>query len=283
MKKEEEKIKFYSPICEESGVVMAFTKLHEQLGFPKIVSSSARGFDIDDIEYIDNLGKHRVTIEFEYLSSNFILHGHQKLMDDMHKYIVICWEDDCNLARTLADKYEKYLYNIIELKDFIEIVPDDKNIDIIDPNYYLINYNRKNAEYRPIAAWANSNTYRFNNNNNIKIKNASKALIKQGDYIVGGFDIIRFNNIKISDNDDLISLYKSLTDYPVSLFTMSINEIKNEYVNNNIGHIFYDNFYELDNINLRKTIKEILPDLNISNGAIQTLTEEQYNLLIGKR
>ena len=33
---------------------MAFSKLHEKLGFPKLVSSSSRGFDIEDIEYREN-------------------------------------------------------------------------------------------------------------------------------------------------------------------------------------------------------------------------------------
>ena len=45
----ENKIKIYSPIKEEVGVVMLFAKLHEKLGFPKLVSSSARGFDIENI------------------------------------------------------------------------------------------------------------------------------------------------------------------------------------------------------------------------------------------
>ena len=62
-------VELYGPIKEEAGVVMVFTKLHGQLGFPKLVPSSARGFDIDDIEY--KKGK-RVTVEFEYLSENFI-------------------------------------------------------------------------------------------------------------------------------------------------------------------------------------------------------------------
>ena len=46
-----EKIAMYGNIKEELGVVMAFAKLHEELGFPKLVPSKSRGFDIDDIEY----------------------------------------------------------------------------------------------------------------------------------------------------------------------------------------------------------------------------------------
>ena len=278
-----DKIKFYSPIKEEAGVVMVFTKLHEQLGFPKIVSSSSRGFDIDDIEYVDDIGKHRVTVEFEYLSSNYLSHGHQDLMQDDKKYIVICWEDDCNLAKVINDSYKKYLYKIIELKEYVDIVPDEKNIELNEIKYYLINYNPKYADYRPISSWVNSNMYRFKNNNNINIKPGSKVLIKQGDYVVGGFDIVRSINLNISNNKEIINLYKQLSDYPITLYTETEDEINENYVDRYIEHIFYNNFYEIGNKNIRKSISEILPDFKISHGSIQTLTEEQYNKLLGER
>lgn len=277
-----EKVKFYSPISEEAGVIMAFTKMHEQLGFPKIVESSARGFDIDDIEYKDDNGTHRVTVEFEYYSSSYIGHGHCDAMKDDRKYIVICWEDDCNLASTIVAKYNKYLYKVIELKNFVEIFPDEKTIESNEQEYFLINYNPEYADYRNFSDWKNSNMYSFNNNNNIKVKNASKALVKQGEYIIGGFDIVRFSNIKLSDNMEVIDLYKKLTDYPVSLFTIPTEEIIEQYVNRYVGHIFYNNFFELNNKEVRKTIKDILPDLNISYGAVQHLTKEQYNRLLGR-
>ena len=274
-----EKVKFYTPIKEEAGVIMAFVKLHEQLGFPKIVSSSARGFDISDIEYVDDKGIHRVVVEFEYLSSNYISHGHHNSMLDDKEYIVICWEDDCNLSKILYDNYKKSLYKIIELKNYVDILPDKENTSINDTKYYLINYNPSTADNRPISSWVHSNMYIFKNNNHIKVANGSKALIKQGKHIVGGFDIVRFENIELSKNS--IELYKKLTDYPIRLFVSSYEEIKSEYIGNCIGHIFYDNFFELSNTNLIREVKEILPDLGISRGAIQTLTEEQYEKLLG--
>lgn len=277
-----EKIKFYSPISEEMGVVQVFSIIHEKLGFKKIVQSCSRGFDIDDIEYIDDIGIHRVTVEFEYLSSNFLLHAHQDNMLSNRKYIVICWDDNCNLAKLLLEKYNKMLYKVIELKKYVEVVHDEVvDNNIVDKKYYLINYNPDYAENRNFSDWSKSNMYRFNNGNNINIIPGSKALVKQGEYIVGGFDIVRFNNINLSDNDDLINLYKTLTDYPVSLFVAKNSDIKEEYVEKNIGHIFYNNFKEIGNKNLRRTIKEILPELNISYGAIQYLTKEQYDKLSG--
>ena len=151
-----------------------------------------------------------------------------------------------------------------------------------DIKYYLINYNPAQAKNTSFSDWEKTKMYRFKNNNNIKIENDSKALVKQGNYIVGGFDIVRCDNIKLPNgNDDTISIYKKLTDYPIGLFVSSSEEIKNEYVNNNIGHIFYENFFELNNKKDRKTVKEILPDLGIRHSAVQTLTEDQYKKLLG--
>lgn len=117
-----EKVKFYSPIQEKLGVIMAFTKMHEQLGFPKLVSPSSSVFDIDDIEYREDIYIHHVTVEFEYLSSSYLEHGFCDAMDSSKKYIVICWEDDCNLAHVIASKYDKYLFTIIELKNYVAII-----------------------------------------------------------------------------------------------------------------------------------------------------------------
>mgnify|MGYP007069903353 CR=1 FL=1 len=276
-----EKVKFYSPIKEKAGVVMVFTKIHEKLGFPKLVSFSTSGFDINDIEYKDELGIHRLAVEFEYLSSEYLANCYQHFMSDDKKYIVVCWEDDCNLQKTIYNNYQKNLYKVIELKNFVEVMLDDENVSEIKPNYYLLNYNPSNANFHQFSDWKHSNMYTFSNNNNIKVKNGSKVLVKQGSYIIGGFDIIRFNNIRLSNNKEVIELYKQLTDYPIGLFVNSIETITNEFVDNYIGHIFYDNLFEIGNTNLRKTVKEILPDLGISNSAIQSLTEEQYNKLIG--
>ena len=71
------KIDFYGDIKSETGVIMAFSKIHQLLGFSKLVASSARGFDIDSMDY----NGENVTVEFEYLSSSFVSHGHQLQMD----------------------------------------------------------------------------------------------------------------------------------------------------------------------------------------------------------
>ena len=45
-------------------------------------------------------------------------------------------------------------------------------------------------------------------------------------------------------------------------------------------NIYHNILLEIDNRNLRKTVKKLLPDLGISNSYIQTLTEEQHNKLL---
>ena len=88
------KIEMYGTISEELGVVMAFSKLHEELGFPKLVPAKSRGFDIDDIEYKGR----RVTLEFEYTSDNFINHEHVLAMRDERDYVLVCYEDNCDIV-----------------------------------------------------------------------------------------------------------------------------------------------------------------------------------------
>ena len=65
-----DKLRIYSLVKEELGVVMIFSKIHEKLGFPKLVSPSARGFDIKNIEYVDDIGTHECTVEFENILNN---------------------------------------------------------------------------------------------------------------------------------------------------------------------------------------------------------------------
>jgi len=45
------KIDFYGDIKEELGVIMAFAKIHDVIGFSKLIPSSSTGFDIDSIDY----------------------------------------------------------------------------------------------------------------------------------------------------------------------------------------------------------------------------------------
>src|SRR4030043_579234 len=133
------KIDFYGDIQGEIGVIMAFTKIHEELGFSKLIPSSSKGFDIDSIDY----NGCDVTVEFEYLSSSFINHGHQNQMINKRKYVVVCWEDDCALVTKLKKEYGKVLYNLISIRKYVNIknIITSKNIKYQDPKYAIMSYN----------------------------------------------------------------------------------------------------------------------------------------------
>ena len=152
------KIDFYSNIEGEAGVIMAFTKIHEQLGFTKLMSSSSRGFDIDSIEYN---GKD-VTVEFEYKSSNFIGHGHPEKMDAGRDYIVICWEDDCNLMSKMFENFNKSLYAVIEMRKYVNVKKSDlvtRNNE--EPKFVVLSYNPDNADRLDFGVWAFFSCFRI--------------------------------------------------------------------------------------------------------------------------
>lgn len=103
-----EKIDFqgllHAPV-NELGVVYLFGILSDDLDF--VVESFQSGFpDCEAKRRIKNKRWQRVRIEFEYISSNFIDHGHDITKCD----IIICWEhdwDDCPLEVISLKEYIK--------------------------------------------------------------------------------------------------------------------------------------------------------------------------------
>ncbi len=77
--------------CNEAGVLVLFGMLAERLGF--IVESVRQPFPDCLAKQALDAGRRRwrhVRIEFEYLSSNFQLHGHDPEGCDL----IVCWEHD---------------------------------------------------------------------------------------------------------------------------------------------------------------------------------------------
>ena len=96
----------FAPI-DESGVICLFSKYHKNLGFPYIKKI---GSAFPDAEVIDSNGKNKF-VEFEFLSSNYKLHGHDK--ESKQCDFIICWEHDwSDMPTDLENKIE-----IIPLKD----------------------------------------------------------------------------------------------------------------------------------------------------------------------
>jgi len=268
------KLKIHGVVKEESGVIAVFYKLHKDLGFDKIVPSTSRGFDIDSIEYKGI----EVTVEFEYRSSNFLAHQHPNNMLNNKKYVVICWYDDCDLKKKIKESYNKELYDVICLESYVEIeLEDNKNVcNQEEIKYMILSYNPKQADYRTFSEWENSKIFRTSCRFQQKhIPKGSKILIKQGDYIIGGFDVVRYEYIEFENFDEKEwQLYKILTDYPVTLYTTSEDELKT--LSN--GHIFYENFISFEPVKI--SFSGMFPDINIPRDGRVYLTKEQYEKII---
>ena len=272
------KIDFYGPIQGELGVIMAFSKIHELLGFKKLMPSASRGFDIDSIEY----NGHDVTVEFEFLSGNFIAHRHQDNMVSERKYVVVCWEDDCGLSTKLKNDYGLELFDIIEMRKYVNIRNDLERIEAEEPLYVVLSYNPDNADGTDFGEWAFSNCFRtqtspanpkFAGDN---LPPGSKILFYQNGYIVGGCTVVRYEVIDEPKTAREWKLYKRLMDYPTTLFTMTVDEYKEFFTR---GHIFYIDFFDIRDfkIKLSKYISK-----KMSNHGKINITHEEYNSIIGR-
>src|SRR3989344_587090 len=111
----------YSPINEQ-GVVFLFSRILEELNM--YIEEIKQGYPDCIARRYTGKGWKRVYIEFEFLSGNFIQHGH----DPKGCNIIVCWEDN------LSDEEKKKLegVEIIELKSLIKD-PSFKNIEIKVP------------------------------------------------------------------------------------------------------------------------------------------------------
>ena len=268
------KVELYSPVNEEAGVIMVFSKIHEQLGFPKLVPASARGFDIADIEYKGR----RVTVEFEYLSENYINHGHILKMENDKYYVIICYEDNCNVIKRLRKEFNKTNVEVIELKNYIEVKNDTFNREVNDIEYFVLNYNPYYAAGLSINEWANTNVYglnaQFKNNH---IEPGSKILFKQGDYIVAKCEVVRYETFERPTTEKELHLLYNLLSYPIGIFNLSIEELKE---NLGRGYIFYDDFVIFSE--RKVSFKNTLPDKKMSQSGKINITKEEYDSLLGK-
>ncbi len=275
------KINFFGDIKGEVGVIMAFSKIHEELGFSKLIPSSTKGFDIDSIDY----NGHDVTVEFEYLSSNFITHGHQTKMDDNRKYVVICWEDDCDLVARLRKKHGKKLYDLITIRKYVniknEISASQTTKDLPEPKYVVMAYNPSIAG-KDFSAWAFSHCYRVTTLKNTPrfadddLPRGSKILFYRNGFIIGSFTVVRYEIIERPRNKREWILYTKLTNEPASLYTLSVDEWKQEEWLR--GHIFYTDFVDIRDFKL--LFSRFVKKKMSRHGKIN-ITKEQYYSIIG--
>ncbi len=271
------KIDLYGDIQGEAGVIMVFSKIHEELGFKKLIPTTTKGFDIDSIEYNDQ----NVTVEFEYKSSSFISHGHPIKMEENKKYVVICWEDDCGLITKLREDSGKDLFGLIEIRKYVNIknlIPDSQSAE--EPKYAVMSYNQKVAD-KDFSAWAFSHCYRVATSKNTpkfaddNLPRGSKILFYQNGFIIGGFTVVRYEIIESPNEKNEWILYKKLTDYPASLYTISIEDHKeSDWLR---GHIFYTDFFDMRDF--KRRLSEFIETKMNRQGRLKLKKEEYYRIV----
>jgi len=267
-------------VSNENAMIMAFSKIHDKIGFPEICTPSTTGFDIEDIIYEKNGKKQVVTIEFESVSKNFINHNHHLVMEKNKKYVLVCWDDNCNIQNKLKKEHHKKLYDVIDLKNFVE--EDKSQRELItdtsdEPKHLLLSYNKAMASYS-FSAWKQVNCFRVRTTENHKkfakdfLPRGSKILFAQDGYLVGGFTVARYEVIDCPKTKNEKALYKKLMDYPNSLFEHDIEFDFNpeDFLR---GHIFYEGFFEL---NVKLDWKKYLKNKNMRYDGVAHITPEEY-------
>ncbi len=270
----------YGPVINEKGVEVLFSKIHDQLGFPRIDNPATSGFDMEDIIYIKNEKPFTVTVEFEYESRNFLTHGHPFEMEKGKKYVLVCWEDNCNIRKAMFREHRKELFDVIELKDHVTLEQkyyDSKQDDEEKVGYILLSYNKKMAYY-DFSAWQHVHCFRVKTTEGHRkfakdhLSRGTKALFAQEGYIIGGFTVVRYEVIDCPRTRSEKELYKKLMDYPNSLFEHDLNEHFNEETFYR-GHIFYENLFE---INVKLDWKKYITDKGMKNDGYIKITKQQY-------
>ncbi|MBU1627786.1 hypothetical protein KKB18_10495, partial [bacterium] len=118
-----------------------------------------------------------------------------------------------------------------------------------EPKYVVMSYNPNIAGGKDFSAWVFSHCYRVRTSkSNPKFSNdslppGSKILFYREGLIIGGFTVVRYEIIEMPETECGLSLYKKLTDYPTSLYTVSIEDYKNPD-NWLRGHIYYADFFD---------------------------------------
>ncbi|HPM45731.1 MAG TPA: hypothetical protein PLW78_00145 [bacterium] len=275
------KITFHGEITNELGVIMAFSKIHEELGFEKIVCSSPIGFDIGSIQYNGN----DVTVEFEHKSSNFLTHGHPSKMEKGRKYVVICWEDDCGLMQKIKKDYKKDIFEVIEIRKYVKIDNENSPVDNKDeePICGILSYNPKYAGDVDFGNWAFVNCYRVNTSEKSRkfkkneIPKGSKFLFYRDGFIIGGFTVVRYEIIEEPKTKREMEIYKKLTDYPITHYSLTENEISENYLR---GHIFYTDFFDMRDY--KKNLSKYKINKQMGRQGYITIDRETYYRILGE-
>ena len=158
---------------------------------------------------------------------------------------------------------------------------DIKQETITDSNesleYIVLNYNPYVAGMLTIDNWTKTNVFgidaTFKDN---KIVPGSKILFKQGNEIVAGCDVVRYEMFDKPTTDNEWKLFASLLNYPVGLYNLNEDELKESFAK---GYIFYDDFTVFKDRKVK--FSEKLPNKQMSYQGMIKIVKEEYDLLLG--
>ena len=129
----------------------------------------------------------------------------------------------------------------------------------------------------PIDSWKSANVYGINaqfSNNHITV--GSKILFKQGDFIVAGCEVVKYETYETPQNDNEWRLLQNLYNYPLGLYNLTLEEVKENMAH---GYIFYDSFTTFDE--RKVSFSKALPDRNMGHQGMIKITREDYYKLMG--
>lgn len=105
----------YGP-TEENGVIFLFSKITNDLGI-KMVSIQKHFPDAEAIRYGTDGTGYKVYIEFEYVSSDFVKHGHiEQMKKGKPCDLIVCWENDN--PKAIPEEIQ-----VLELEEIIKQLP----------------------------------------------------------------------------------------------------------------------------------------------------------------
>jgi hypothetical protein len=186
----------------------------------------------------------------------------------------------------LKEEFGKTLFDVISIRKHVNIkngiAASKPTRGLPEPLFAVMSYNPSVAGGKDFAAWAFSCCYRVTTSKKTPIfagdalPPGSKILFYQRGFIIGGFTVVRYEIIERPRTEKERQLYKKLTDYPASLFTL-IEEYKEyEWLR---GHIFYTDFFDIRDFKIR--LSHYVEKKMSYHGKIN-LTRDEYSSIVGR-
>ena len=152
-----------------------------------------------------------------------------------------------------------------------------------EPICGILSYNPKYAGDVDFGNWAFVNCYRVNTSEKSRkfkkneIPKGSKFLFYRDGFIIGGFTVVRYEIIEEPKTKREMEIYKKLTDYPITHYSLTENEISENYLR---GHIFYTDFFDMRDY--KKNLSKYKINKQMGRQGYITIDRETYYRILGE-